>query len=270
MTPARPAVVAHYADTAAGRIHYAECGTGPLVLLLHQTPRSWDEYAAVLPLLGTTHRAVAMDTLGFGASDPPAADTVDAYAAGVPALLDSLGAERAVLVGHHTGAVIALETAARSPDRVAGLVLSSTPWMDAEARARRRTRKPIDEVAPRPDGSHLTALWQRRSPYYPAGRPDILARFVRDALRLAPERLEAGHRAVGSYRMEDRIGLVACPVLCLGNAADPFAGPDLEPVAAALPQARTVVLREGTVAAPEQLPEEFAAAVRSLLAELPW
>jgi pimeloyl-ACP methyl ester carboxylesterase len=45
-----------------------EHGTGEPVLLLHQTPRSWDEYRDVLPLLGANHRAIAMDTLGFGAS----------------------------------------------------------------------------------------------------------------------------------------------------------------------------------------------------------
>jgi len=57
-----------YADTSDGQIHYAEAGQGKPVLLLHQTPRSWDEYRDVLPILSMKYRAIAMDTVGFGDS----------------------------------------------------------------------------------------------------------------------------------------------------------------------------------------------------------
>ena len=59
-----------FADLPHGQVHYAECGDAdaPAVLLLHQTPRSWAEYRAVLPLLGARFRAIAMDTAGFGDS----------------------------------------------------------------------------------------------------------------------------------------------------------------------------------------------------------
>ena len=57
-----------YADTPEGQIHYAEAGQGKPVLLLHQTPRSWDEYRDVLPILGRKYRVIAMDTIGFGDS----------------------------------------------------------------------------------------------------------------------------------------------------------------------------------------------------------
>ena len=63
-----------FVTTPLGRIHVAMAGTGFPVLLLHQTPRSWDEYRDVLPLLGRDFRAIAMDTLGFGDSDRPAGD----------------------------------------------------------------------------------------------------------------------------------------------------------------------------------------------------
>ena len=61
-----------FADLSIGQLHYASCGdeAAPVVLLLHQTPRSWLEYRDVLPLLGVRHRAIAMDTPGFGDSAP--------------------------------------------------------------------------------------------------------------------------------------------------------------------------------------------------------
>ncbi|MFG1946767.1 alpha/beta fold hydrolase [Nonomuraea sp. NPDC048826] len=253
-----------YVRTPLGQIHYAECGTGEPVLLLHQTPRSWDEYREVLPLLGAGHRAIAMDTLGFGASAPPPEHTIEAYADGVLALMDALGLDTAAVAGHHTGGVIGVEVAARAPGRVTRLVLSSTPLMDAEARRRRLGRPVVDHVTEREDGSHLMELWVGRAGFYPPSRPDLLARFVRDALAAWPD-LEGGHRAVAAYRMEDRLGLIRCPVLCVGAAEDPFAFPELRPLTERLPGASVTVIPHGMVPLEFQA-AEFARVVRSFLA----
>ena len=55
-----PAIERTFVSLPAGRVHVATCGTGRPILLLHQTPRSWDEYREVLPLLGRKYRAIAM------------------------------------------------------------------------------------------------------------------------------------------------------------------------------------------------------------------
>src|SRR5512147_3176299 len=97
-----------FVTTRFGRIHVAMAGTGFPVLLLHQTPRSWNEYRDVLPLLGRDFRAIAMDTLGFGDSDAPAGEpSIELWAQGAFAVLDALEEPRAAIVGHHTGAAIA-------------------------------------------------------------------------------------------------------------------------------------------------------------------
>ncbi|MEV8062544.1 hypothetical protein AB0P37_40570 [Streptomyces antimycoticus] len=64
-------LTAHYTSSRFGQLHYVECGEGEPVLLLHQTPRSWTEYRDVLPLVGATHRAIAMDTVGYGPRRSP-------------------------------------------------------------------------------------------------------------------------------------------------------------------------------------------------------
>lgn len=255
-----------YADTAVGQLHFAECGAGMPVLLLHQTPRSCDEFRELLPLLGRHRRAIAMDTLGFGQSASTPEHSIEAYAAGAIHLLDALGLDRVDVLGHHTGGVVAVEMAARAPRRVRRLVLSSTPFVDAGARERRRHRPPIDMVAARPDGRHLAELWERRRAFYPADRPDLLTRFVRDALQLDTEELEAGHQAVSRYRMEERLPLVSCPVLCLGATADPYAFPQLEPLAKHLANASIAVVEGGMVPLMEQRADEVAAAVLDFLA----
>ncbi|MDL9998516.1 alpha/beta hydrolase [Variovorax sp. J22P240] len=259
-----------FADLSVGQVHYAECGDAhaPAVLLLHQSPRSWAEYREVLPLIGAHYRAIAMDTAGFGdsdAGDVPA--SIEQWAKVALELLDALGIERADVVGHHTGGVIAVELAAAFPDRVRGLVLSSTPFTHEAFRVARAGRPPIDEVEASEDGSHLAALWQRRQGFYPVKRPELLEAFVLDALK-ASGGLEDGHRAVAAYRMEDRIQRVVHPTLIIRATDDPFASPHAAELHEDLSNARIVDIQGGMVPLPDQMPGPFAQAVLDFLETL--
>jgi pimeloyl-ACP methyl ester carboxylesterase len=256
-----------FADLSVGQVHFANVGdaAAPAVLLLHQTPRSWLEYRAVLPAIGMRFRAIAMDTPGFGDSaalQGPA--SIEGWAAVAVELLDALSIAQAHVIGHHTGGVIALHLAAAHAPRVASLVLSSTPFTGEAFRRARRERPPIDAVEPSGDGSHLAALWQRRQPFYPPGRPELLEAFVRDALKVSGD-VEGGHRAVASYRMEDHIGRVTQPTLLIRAVDDPFAAPHLPELQAQLPQARVAEIAGGMVPLPDQLPEAFARSVLGFL-----
>jgi pimeloyl-ACP methyl ester carboxylesterase len=256
-----------FVETRSGRLHAATAGHGFPVLLLHQTPRSWDEYRDVLPLLGRRFRAIAMDTVGFGDSQalPWGDNSIERWAAAAFDLLDALGVARAAVVGHHTGAVVAMEMAASRPDRVAALVLSSCPFVDANRRASHRGKPVIDEVTRRPGGEHLTELWQRRQPFYPAGDTALLERFMVDALKAGDLAVE-GHRVVGRYEMETRAPLVKSPTLVLGATDDPHAYPAAPKVAQAIAGSRRVDIAGGMVPLPDQMPGAFGAAVESFLA----
>jgi pimeloyl-ACP methyl ester carboxylesterase len=263
----KPQVERVFVPTRFGRIHAAIAGGGVPVLLLHQTPRSWDEYRDVLPLLGRDFRAIAMDTLGFGDSDRPGeAPSIELWAQAALALLDALGATRAAVVGHHTGAVIAAEIAAAAPDRVSALVLSACPFVDAPRRAKHEGMRVIDEVETRADGSHLAELWARRQPFYPAGDADLLRRFMIDALR-AGDMAAEGHRVVNRYRMEDRLGRIRCPTLVIDPTDDPHAHPAAPRVAAAIAGSALREVSGGMVPLPDQLPQAFAGLVRDFVAE---
>src|SRR4029450_1167213 len=158
-----------FVTTSLGRIHVAMTGTGFPVLLLHQTPRSWDEYRDVLPLLGGDFRAIAMATLGFGDSDPPVGEpSIELWAEGAFALLDALEEPRAAVVGHHPGAAIAVEMAASMPARVSALVLSACPFVDAARRAKHHGTRVIDDVEARTDGADLAELCAPRDTLYRA------------------------------------------------------------------------------------------------------
>jgi pimeloyl-ACP methyl ester carboxylesterase len=254
-----------FVDTPEGQIHYATVGQGKPVLLLHQTPRSWDEYRDALPIIGRKYRAIAMDTIGFGDSfKTEKKNSVEDYAQGVILFLNAMGIDRTSIVGHHTGGVIAVEVAATHPERVDKLVLSSTPYVDAEDRERRKTRPAIDEVRFKEDGSHLTELWQRRMGFYPKKRPDLLTRLVIDALKVG-ERMEEGHRAVSRYTMEEKVPLIKARTLVLAGSEDPFSFPRMKPLADSIKGSEIAVIEGGMVPMVDQMPEEFAKAVLNFL-----
>ena len=265
-----------YVDVGDRQVHVGIVGPEPTgtgarpLVLLHQTPRSIDEFAEVAPLLAADRTVVAVDLPGMGASDPPdGAVSIEAMAAGVIGAIEGLGIERCDLVGHHTGGVVALEVAASRRDLVARLVLSSTPFVDEAARERRRGRPAIDAVSIDDDGRFLVELWERRRSFYPAGRADLLVRFVRDALRVADA--EAGHRAVSAYEMERRVGLVVAPTLLVGHARDIYAFGDLMPLHDALREAGvevTIATIDAGMVPLEFTAERFAGAVAEYLDHL--
>jgi pimeloyl-ACP methyl ester carboxylesterase len=126
----------HHSLVVAGtRIHVAEEGAGPLVLLVHGFPESWYSWRHQIPAIAAAgYRAAAIDVRGYGRSSKPAA--VDAYrmmelVGDVVGLVDALGEERATLIGHDWGAPIVWHSAMLHPERfrgVAGLSVPYTPF----------------------------------------------------------------------------------------------------------------------------------------------
>lgn len=108
------------------RLHYADIGEGPAVLLIHGLGGSWQTWLENLQALSVDHRVIAVDLPGFGASvklPPPAkmATHVDALAA----LLVDLELRDVVVCGHSMGGLIALGLADRYSHLVRALVLVS-------------------------------------------------------------------------------------------------------------------------------------------------
>jgi pimeloyl-ACP methyl ester carboxylesterase len=252
-------VTRRFCDTRLGQVHVVEAGAGTAtpLLLLHQTPRSVDEFAEALPVLAAARRVIAVDTPGYGCSDRvPGRPTIEEYAAAVVDVLDALALPRVIAVGHHTGAVIAVELAAAWPERIERVVLSGPVYTDAAGRE--ALARHFRQWAPAADGSHLLAKWHKFSEWLP--RPELVQRLVVDLFR-AGETSEQGHYAVAAYRMEGRLPRVRCPALLLYAARDPFASPrQAAPLREAFRPCREASVEAGVFAATEA-PGAWARAV---------
>jgi pimeloyl-ACP methyl ester carboxylesterase len=109
------------------RLHAAEAGEGPLVLLLHGFPQFWWTWRSQLAdLAAAGFHVVAPDLRGYGASDkPPRGYDLPSLSADVAALVRALGEQDAVVVGHDWGGLLGWTVAALHPRSVRRLVVLS-------------------------------------------------------------------------------------------------------------------------------------------------
>jgi pimeloyl-ACP methyl ester carboxylesterase len=114
------------------RLHVAEQGSGPLVILCHGFPECWYSWRHQLPALAAAgFHAVAPDLRGYGRSDRP--EEVEKYTVlhdvgDIVGLVDALGAEQAVIAGHDVGATMAWQAALLRPDRFRAVISLDVPF----------------------------------------------------------------------------------------------------------------------------------------------
>jgi non-heme chloroperoxidase len=98
-----------------------------VLVLLPGLSDSWRSYELVLPHLPSSIRTVAVSQRGHGESDKPESHYgVRDFATDLDALLDALGARRAVIAGHSSASTVARRFALDHPERVAGLVIEGS------------------------------------------------------------------------------------------------------------------------------------------------
>jgi len=129
-----------YADNDGVRIHYAVTGSGPLVVMIHGFPDFWYTWRHQMDGLKDAYRVVAIDQRGYNLSDKPGG--VENYdmrllVSDVAAVVHHLGEEKATIVGHDWGGMVAWNVAFQAPGIVDKLVILNLPHPNGLARAGR-------------------------------------------------------------------------------------------------------------------------------------
>ena len=261
-------------DGAALLVRAAPRITGdhrPGIVYLHATLAT---SAALLPLAAAgaeVGRPLLLDRRGSGGSrlDLPAAVPLGRHVADLLGILDALGEERPLLVGHSFGGVVALAFASLHPERTAGVLAWEPPWLP---------------FAPEPDRERLLSVGDTVADAHRAGgAPAAAAAFLgvvapELAGRIDPARHPAlvaegdGVLADAAAAADPGIALDAIRVpvlLASGGASEPWYGPIVARLAAAIPGARTVVLPGLRHAAPSSRPDAVAPLIHDLAARTP-
>jgi pimeloyl-ACP methyl ester carboxylesterase len=211
-----------FAYTAAHAIDAAR----PTVAFLHGAGLDHSWFGLQSRYFGYHGRNVlALDLPGHGRSDGPPLGSVEAMADWVVRVLDSQGLDKAALVGHSMGSLIALECAARHPERVERIALIGVAYpmkvSDAFLEAARENRH---------DAFDMSTIWGHAAQVPLGGNPnpgmwmygDTLARLE----RLAPGVLYSDLKACNDYAAGlDSAARVKCPALFLLGRRDVMTPP---------------------------------------------
>jgi epoxide hydrolase 4 len=289
------AVCHHFAEVNGQRLHYAEAGDGPLIVFLHGLPRCWYLWRYQLADLAADHRAVAPDLRGYNLSSKPEHDLdygVWPSVEDIRALVDYLGYDDFVLVGHDVGGRVAWSFALHYPERLQALVVMSAPHpalLDREL----RENPSYQEVAAKfmitlrdPQGPELVGrddfaffrptldnpfLSDRDREVYleswrkPGAAAGMLGMNRREGIS-PPTDDAPGH---GNYAREMLSLRVAVPTLVLHGTRDAFdPASSLDGLETYVPD---LTLRhiESTHWIPEEVPDEVNALVRQFIGERP-
>lgn len=249
-------------------LHYVEAGVGVPLLLIHGLGGSHHDWEHQIAAFAQHFRVIAPDLRGFGES--PVGRrliSIPRLARDVHALLDALGIERCLLVGHSMGGAIAQQLTLDQPRRVCRLIVANSMPM-----FKPQTRRHFAEFAYR---------WVVMGLLGPARLSRIGARRMYPGENQAAEREKSAARgartsrysylaalaALGRWSVLDRLGELRQPVLIVGAEHDYYTRAESVRFAHALPRGRLQIVDGAHHALPSEMPGIFnRLALRFLLA----
>jgi pimeloyl-ACP methyl ester carboxylesterase len=223
--------------TAGGaRLHYIEQGRGPAVVFLHGNGAMVEDYliSGVFTRAAQRYRAIAFDRPGFGHSDRPRERnwTAAAQASILPEAFRLLGIDRAIVVGHSWGTLVALALALDHPRLVSGLVLGSgyyypTPRMDVVLSSPSATPLLGDLICHTlaPFAGEAMAPSVLKKMFSPQGVSPHFAQQFPLALCLRPSQIHAyaedsSHMTTAAAALSPRYGSLFPPTVIMAGDAD--------------------------------------------------
>ncbi len=207
----------------------------PVAILLHATLSTSEQLVRLGRRLAERARVVLVDRRGSGESTmaQPGPVSVPRHVEDVIAVLDDLGVERAVLVGHSYGGVVALETAARYADRVTAVFVWEPPYLDVGSPAVRRAMSHVGDDVARAfaEGGADGAAHRFLDTVAGAGAWDALR--PRQQAWIGRQGTGALADAAMTGLDPDGLGRIQAPVvIASGDASEPFYAPIADALAA--------------------------------------
>ena len=165
-----------FVDSAGVKIHYVTMGSGPLVVLIHGFPDFWYTWREQMPELAKHFQVVAVDMRGYNKSDQPEGVEnykVDKLVGDIDAVVKHFKAEKAIIVGHDWGGIVAWTYAMTHPDKTDKLVILNLPHPKGLAR----------ELANNPQQQKNSQYARNFQQPDAASKvtPEMLARWVKDS-----------------------------------------------------------------------------------------
>ena len=238
-------------------LYYEEMGEGVPILLIHPAGATGSTWGPATGELARIGRVITYDRRGYARSGGEPARSMSTHTADAAAVLESLRAPPAVVVGTSAGAAIAVDLAVRRPDLVQAVIAHEFPWrftrhLPTASQVAALAR--IGSLALRGrSGDAAEALLRSAYSYRDGGT--AWDAFPEEWRRVARENAEAAltdfRNSIGVYPSRTDLATVHVPVVCSYGARSPNSMFRLvRALAAAIPDARTLRIEGAGHAAP--------------------
>lgn len=277
----KPAPDGKFADADGVKYHYIEMGDGSPTVFLHGGGpgcTAWSDFGQVAPLFAKDRRCYLVDILQYGKSDKSVikGPMWDHHAAKTVALLDTLGIDRADFVCNSWGGTIALNLAAKYPERVRSLVVTGSmpvfygPLAPLPEGGRRgRNARDVYYGGTGPSKEKMRELIARLEWYNADAIPDATV-TMRYEQSLDPEEMAlaaASDNPRGEWQdLSDELPRIQAPVLFLWGMYDAFLTPDYPLMLARMvPRGNLHVMSETSHHPQEETPHSYYSVVTGFL-----
>ena len=209
-----------YTETSIGQCHYRfHKGEGTPIVFLHQTPSSSLMYEEIIQLM-PQNTCIAIDTPGFGMSDDISGNPdVEVYGQSIVEALINIKISDFHLLGHHSGASIALHMENEFNHMVSSLTLIGAFLATKEEKELMKNQTGLD-WSPKEDGTHLLNAWKLAGDILGAGENlDLRQRETLDAIR-AETSAKQMHHAVWGFDEIKALKKTKTPCLILCSEDD--------------------------------------------------
>jgi haloalkane dehalogenase len=220
------------------KVHYRKCGSGPALLLVHQSPRSSREYESLMRKWSAHFTCIAPDSPGFGQSDAmPGEPGVEEFASAIHAFLDAVGIARCHAYGFHSGGIFLAYAMRQQPRRFHALAIGGYPAFTPDEMTG-LAQGYLPPFLPGAYGEHLVWGWNRLLeqswffPWYdvrnetrlpaPHARLDHVQAMVMDLLDSGNAYRHGYRAALLTPFWKPEPGLETAPVLISTYRADPI------------------------------------------------
>jgi len=178
-----------YADSNGVKIHYVSLGQGPLIVMIHGFPDFWYTWRKQMEALSDSYQCIAIDQRGYNLSDKPSG--VEQYripllVADVAAVIKAAGRDKAIIVGHDWGGMVAWTFAMMNPQMTDRLIILNLP----------HPRGLVRELAHNPEQQKNSQYARNFQQPDAASKltPELLTQFISDTAA-KPKYIEAFKRS---------------------------------------------------------------------------
>lgn len=249
-------------------IAWDEAGSGDPIIFLHGVGGGAASWKFQLDHFGRNRRAIAWDMPGYGHSRLLENVTFPALADALLRLMDHLDLDKADIVGHSIGGMVAQEFIALHPERVRSLVLSATSPAFGSPDGDFQKKFVAARLGPLDAGKTMVDVAADVVPELigEEADPDGVALALECMSRVPNETYRETMKCLVTFDRRDTLQQIAAPTLLLAGEKDTNApAPMMERMASRIPGARYVCLEGAGHLANMECPERFDAAIEEFL-----